>query len=188
MSAIEIRELTPDEWTAIADGPLKTAFPDVLDYRFREHQAPEVQAAEKKLHARLGTDHYRLRLGAFVGDKLAGWSIGLQEDEEAFYMVNAVVLPEYRRRGIYSLMVGHVLRRVTEAGFQRVFSKHVATNNAVIIPKLQAGFVITGLELSDRYGTLVVLTWLADPARRAVLAMRSGERRPDEETRKRLRL
>lgn len=188
MSAIEIRELTPDDWRAIAEGPLLTAFPDVMDFRWKDWASPEAVARQQALAARMGGEPWRLRLGAYVEGQLAGWTVGVQESGETYHMVNSVVLPEFRRRGVYRALVAAALARVEAEGFQRVYSRHVTTNNAVIVPKLQAGFVISGLEISDLYGSLVHLTWLADPVRRAVMAVRSGERRPDADTLKHFRL
>ena len=58
------------------------------------------------------------------------------------------------------------------------------TNNAVIIPKLKAGFVISGFEVSDRFGTLVQLSYYFNPLRRKMMDVRVGQRKPDEEIRK----
>ena len=60
-----------------------------------------------------------------------------------------------------------------------ISSKHSATNNRVIIPKLKAGFVISGLEISDRYGTLVRLEYFTNPKRRELMDFRSGQALPD---------
>ena len=177
-----IRELTPEEdrhiWADLAPG----VFEATHDFRYRDQLSAEQLARMQALGANMG-EPYRLKLGAFVEGELAGWSVGMQESAEAYYMTNSAVLPAFRRRGLYKALIEATVARVTAAGFQRVYSRHVATNNAVIIPKLQAGFVITGLELNDRYGTLVHLTYLPHPARRKVLDYRAGQVRPDEELR-----
>jgi ribosomal protein S18 acetylase RimI-like enzyme len=164
---------------AIAAGPLQTAFPDVMDFRYRDFLAPEAIDAQAALGARMGASLWRLRLGAYIQGELAGWSVGVQESAETYHMVNSVVLPAFRRRGVYRALVDETVARAVAAGFQRIYSRHVTTNNAVIVPKLQAGFVIGGLEVSDLYGSLVHLVYLPDPARQAAMKVRSGERRPD---------
>jgi hypothetical protein len=58
----------------------------------------------------------------------------------------------------------------------------------VLVPKLRAGFVITGLELSERFGTLVHLSYFFNALRRRVLDVRSGEALPEGQVKSSLRL
>lgn len=99
-------------------------------------------------------------------------------------MMNTGVLEAHRRRGVYTALLPVVLKTAQQVGFQVVLSRHHATNNAVIIPKLKAGFVITGLELDDRYGTLVQLSYYFNPLRRRLLDVRVGQSAPDDEVKK----
>lgn len=124
-----------------------------------------------------------LRYGLFRGKNFAGWHIGDQKSGMEFYMRNSAVLPEYRRKGLYSELLQYVVKDLTEKGFQTITSRHTAVNNAVIIPKLKLGFVITGMELSDLFGTLVNLTYYSNPKRSKVLAFRAGEEQVDSELR-----
>ena len=96
-------------------------------------------------------------------------------------MVSTGILKEHRRRGIYAALLPVVLERVRTKGFQVVTSRHNLTNNAVIIPKLKAGFVISGFEVNDMYGSLVHLSYFFNPTRRKVLDVRVGQAAPDEE-------
>ena len=54
----------------------------------------------------------------------------------------------------------------TTHSFQRIFSRHVPSNNAVIIPKLRLGFMVSAFEYSEVYGPLVHLTYLVGAKRR----------------------
>lgn len=78
----------------------------------------------------------------------------------------------------------YILETVRQQGFQTVYSRHVATNNRVIIPKLRAGFLITGVELTDMVGLLVRLTYFFSPLRRKALDFRAGQLRPDDDLRR----
>ncbi len=122
--------------------------------------------------------HFSLNLGLFYGDEFCGWSVGAQSDYESYYMRNSAVLPQFRRRGLYRGMLNEVMQRLRGKGFQVVYSRHNATNNPVIIPKLQAGFVISALEISDRFGTLVHLKYFFNQKRREAMVFRSGDCRP----------
>ena len=136
------------------------------------------------------TDFYRLNIGIFHKTQFVGWSFGIQENAPPgnYYMVNSGILPEHQGKGIYSFLLPQILRIVEGAGFQIVTSRHVMTNNQILIPKLKAGFVITGFELSDMFGTLVHLAYYFNPTRRKMLDVRSGQLRPDEELKTYLRL
>ncbi len=79
-----------------------------------------------------------LRVGAFDGEELVGLSYGRHAGDSTFNMSISMVRPAYRRRGIYGELLRYVLARTKQDGFLKVISRHRATNNAVIIPKLRA--------------------------------------------------
>ena len=140
---------------------------------------PEVQASSELKRA-LG-NIFSLRIGAYHGDRLVGWSHGLQDGSDSYLMATSAVLPAYRRRGLYTKLVRAVLARTRAAGFQVVHSKHVMTNNPVLIAKLNLGFTIAGFELSDVHGALVRLRYLFNERRAEIAEMRAGGRRLDRE-------
>lgn len=123
--------------------------------------------------------HNSLKLAAYEGKRLIGWTYGWQEGPSGFYMGSSGVLHEYRRKGIYSQMVKTVLELCREKGFSIVHSNHVTTNNAVIIAKLKLGFYVTGMELHDAFGTLLRLSCYLHPERERLIRVRSGLERPD---------
>jgi len=141
----------------------------------------EVRALEA-LRANVAGAH-RLQLGIFYRDQFVGWHFGHQLEPDRFYMTNTGILEAHRRRGVYTALLPVILDQLAQKGFQIVFSRHTLTNNAVIIPKLKAGFVISGFEVDDRFGTLVQLSYYFNPLRRKLLDVRVGQRRPDDETR-----
>lgn len=140
------------------------------------------QAALDVLGERLA-GRYRLGYGIFQGDLFVGWHSGQQAQAGTFEMSRTGILKEHRRRGLYTALLPVILERLRTDGFQVVVSRHNLTNNAVIIPKLKAGFVISGFEVDDRFGTLVKLSYFFNPLRRKVLDVRVGQRAPDDETR-----
>jgi ribosomal protein S18 acetylase RimI-like enzyme len=142
---------------------------------------PEEIASKHSLEEKLSSP-FRIRVGVFHGEKLVGWSLGWQESEANFFMANLGILPDHRNDTLYSQLISKVIEVASSKGFQVITSKHVAVNNAVIIEKLKAGFVITGIELSDLYGTLVRLSYYTNEARKHLLNVRAGFQRPDEKT------
>jgi RimJ/RimL family protein N-acetyltransferase len=134
----------------------------------------------KKLRARMG-EPLRLCFGIYKGADFVGWHCGDQLSAHEYYMRNSAVFPEHRGKGLYTAMLKQVLNQLVELGFQEISSRHNATNNAVLIPKLKAGFIITGLEIMDWFGTLVNLKYYSNPTRRKVMDYRSGRIGLDEE-------
>ena len=74
-----------------------------------------------------------------------------------------------------------VLLKTSEAGFQKIYGTHCATNNAVLIPKLKLGFIFSKVELSDMFGTIIHLQYFTNPLRRKLMDYRSGLSIPDLE-------
>ena len=132
----------------------------------------------KNLHKNL-IQLIRFNLCIFKGEEFCGWFTGDQYNNETFYMRNSAILPDHRRKGLYTALLFEVLERVEKMGFQVVLSRHTTTNNSIIIPKLKVGFVITSIEVSDRFGTLVHLSYFFNEKRHRVMKFRSGELKPD---------
>jgi ribosomal protein S18 acetylase RimI-like enzyme len=139
----------------------------------------EERTKVRNLHKNM-TQMLRLNLCIFKGEEFCGWFTGDQYNNETFYMRNSAILPEHRRKGLYTILMHEVLERVKEQGFQIVLSRHTTTNNSIIIPKLKAGFVITAVEVSDRFGTLVHLSYFFNETRRQIMEFRAGDLKPDQ--------
>lgn len=172
-------ELTNDEYQKLWNewGP-KVFLDDSTTVDIRSLLCEEERAQLKKLNQNTA-NLLRINLGIFKGDQFCGWFSGDQYNYETFYMRNSAILPQFRRQGLYTALMNEVLARTSALGFQVVFSRHATTNNAIIIPKLKAGFMITAIEVSDRFGTLVNLSYFFNETRKKVLEFRAGERKPD---------
>ena len=94
----------------------------------------------------------------------------------AIRMVNTGLLEAHRGKGIYSKLLPIIIERVKREGFQIVYGRHRANNNAVLIPKLKAGFVITSFEVSDLFGVLVHLSYFFNESRRKGYDFRVGSK------------
>ena len=176
----EIRSLSESEFTPLYNQHAETIFEDSQIFRFHRFLSEEEKLKFKDL-AQVFKGGYELNLALFYKNEFVGWASGDQHTAEAFYMRNSAILPEHRRKGLYSALLTETLRVLTEKGFQKIYSRHNATNNPVIIPKLKAGFVISALEVSDMFGTLVHLTYLTNPLRRKMMIYRTGDLMPDAE-------
>ena len=113
-------------------------------------------------------------------NQIIGWSVGHQLNRSDFFMGNSAVMPEYRNQGIYTKMLDKVVNRLKQKGYQTITSKHKMSNNAILVPKLKYGFVISGFEVSDEYGCLVELCYFTKPERKELHEIRIGTRKMNE--------
>ena len=144
---------------------------------------------ENKKIKELGKDCYdqpfSMNLAVFdKKENFIGWSFGWHENATTYYMCNSATLPQYRRMGIYSVLLKKNIQILSKMGFQLIYSRHNATNNSVLIPKLKAGFIISKMEISDTFGCLVHLHYYTNKTRRKIMDYRSGEVAPDNELKK----
>ena len=123
-----------------------------------------------------------LRIGAFRGDALVGWTFAHTEGASHFHLVNSGVAPAERRHGVYSTLARMVIENARLRGCVAILSRHAANNNAVIIAKLKLGFFVSGFEYSEVYGPLVRLTFLLGERRRTLHRIRSSPIRSADPT------
>ncbi len=160
-------------------------FSDNLDYNSDEIDSKSTQQNFKKLSKQfISPTQYRIHLGVFYKDKFVAWSWGFQYTSTTFYMCNSAVLPAHRRKGIYTYLMNEIVKRASDQGFMYIFSRHIMTNNDILISKLKMGFKITNFELSERFGNLIHLTYFPQKIRSDILDFRSGYKRPDKKMKK----
>jgi len=154
---------------------VKSVFGSTRSLPVHRLMTPDEREAEAGLRARMG-EPISLYFGIYTADhEQIGWSYGFQEGSQRFYMCNTGILAAHRRQGLYKALLPVIVNRVAAMGFQIIFSRHAMTNNAVIIPKLRAGFVISNFELSDRFGTLVHLSYFTNAGRRNAMDYQCGQ-------------
>ena len=149
------------------------AFSDYEESELLAEVAREETAARSRAHAVANDDERALRIGAFRGDTLVGWTYACPEGGSLLYMINSGVAPAERQRGIYSELARLVIEHARSNGYAAILSRHAANNNAVIIAKLKLGFLVSGFEYSEVYGPLVRLTMLLGNLRRQLYRARS---------------
>lgn len=186
-SGYEIKVLTTEEFQPLFTQYVEILFKDTLNFPVRNFLSPAELDAEKTLGGNLGQP-YRLNLGLYYQGQLAGWSFGYQESSEKFYVCNSAIFPDHRRKGLYTKLMERMTNEVAEQGFQVIYSRHLVTNNAVLIPKLKFGFVMTSFEVSDLFGLLVHLSYFTNPLRRKMLDFRVGNMRPYAEIKECLKI
>ena len=111
---------------------------------------------------------------AWSGTRLIGGSVAIEARPGVLFMQTSAVHPDFRRQGVYTAMVRHIVDWSREQGFYELTSKHHATNNPVLIAKLRLGFTIVGMELVPEWGPLVMLALPLDPGRADLYRFRAG--------------
>jgi GNAT superfamily N-acetyltransferase len=84
-----------------------------------------------------------------------GWTLAEAEDSITYYLRNTGLLPAYQKQGIYLKFAAHHEKYLAAIGYERITSHHQTTNRRVIIGQLRNGFLISGMELTERWGPLV---------------------------------
>lgn len=153
-------------------------FADNYDFDIRKVLSEKEKQAMQVLSAKTQTlEGYYLLI--FCKNEPIGWSFGIQKSFEDIYMVNTGILPQYQNQGIYKAVLPIIVTHLKQMGFQRIYSRHKASNNRVIVPKLKAGFVISGMEVDDHFGVLVFLSYYTNEKRRHLLNVRIGMEKPE---------
>jgi ribosomal protein S18 acetylase RimI-like enzyme len=181
---MKIKKLSDEEFYSFFPTKFHELFKETLNYSI-------MSVREQRELDNFG----RLKASAFAGDKLhlaayddadnlIGWSTSRQLRMYEFYTMNSGVIPEYRRKGVYSKLIKEVLKEAHQLGYQTVSSNHVMSNNDVIIAKLKLGFKISGIEVFDDFGTTVKLTYFLNETRGNAFEFRTGQKRPNSELKK----
>jgi len=168
------RKVEAEEFNEMFREYRSTMFQNSVDFRPMEIITDNEREKLKQIFPAMkypNTIHYLIE----KDNELAGWSYGFQDGKEEFYMCNSGIFPKHRRQGLYSKILKVIMDEAIAKGFQIIHSKHALTNNAVIIPKLKAGFIISGIAMEDKFGTMLNLSYYVNKDRQAVMRFRSGE-------------
>lgn len=184
---MKIRALTHEEFQAQHLKLSKKIFTDSLFF----HSGDVRTQYERSCHPRLkktNKDTIEYYLGLFDSkNKLVGWSFSSQVRTYELYMMSSAVFPKHRRKGYYTQFAKKTIALAKKAGFQKITSNHLASNNAVIIAKLKLGFKITGFEIFDEVGVLVKMAYYLNSTRAQAFDFRTGYR-PTKKIKKILKL
>jgi RimJ/RimL family protein N-acetyltransferase len=171
-----LREMSVEEFNSVYTSKQQEYFTTSLIVDVTSHLSTEdLQLAQERRTAFPSV--WRVQWAVECNAEIVGWTYAYQQDHETLYMCNTALHPVHRGKGLYTSILELVVRMAREKGFQLVTSKHYASNNAVIVPKLKAGFTITGMALDEKYGLMVHLTKYLHPEREKLAIIRIGETR-----------
>lgn len=150
-----IRSVDAAEWHRVVDA-MWTGTLDRPGLDLGPLFSPEQAAAVADLDASI-SPRMEHRLLFEAGGEVVGGYWGQQETWGRYYMTVTVFRPDWRGRGLYRALLPRVVAAAEAAGFREVYSRHRADNNAILVPKLRAGFVIAAFEVAPRWGLTVHL-------------------------------
>jgi hypothetical protein len=145
-----IRSMSDAEFVPLFEEFGPKLFDEHMTLKMMKVLSEQEIVAAHKLKEKIAS-RYRLNLGLFHEERFVGWSWGHQRSATEFYMESSAVFVEHRRKGLYSALLQEIIRVTANEGFQVISSKHHQTNNAVIIPKLKSGFLITGISIGGYF-------------------------------------
>lgn len=178
-AGLTLRQVSRERWLEQSREPLAEWIPEEGRVDWSAVFGLDQRAAHAALDARLGSTPLAHHLVLEDADGTAvGFFDGHQDTRARYYMEYSAVAPGLRRRGIYRAYLDRLLELATECGFREVYSRHLASNNAVLVPKLARGFRIAAFEVSTAYGLLVELRYFLAEGQRELhdrrVAGRSG--------------
>ena len=120
----------------------------------------------------------RIRVGAFDGDELIGFTHGSAISKNGILMEISVVDTKYRNLGIYKKLLDKFLDLTVK--YDEVHSYHHLFNNTIISIKLRKDFYISGFDQSSFLGPRVMLKYFHNKKLLEVMKFRVGlTSRPD---------
>lgn len=147
-----VRSVDAGEIYEVFDGLMAQVFTPMTELGLAPYQAPPEALAET----------WNVHTERFVfydaNDSPIGWSISEQRDPDTLFMVWTGIVPEHQDRGVYSAFLRQYLAYAKALGYARVTSNHMVTNGRVLVAKLKAGFVASGMTLDERWGAMIWLT------------------------------
>ncbi len=143
-STYSVAEVSAETWETFFGEHVAQVFPDdqtpSLEPFLNATERTQLGALRQNLAQALN-----LYFLIYDGENPIGWHFGFQRGELEYFMANTGILPAYQGRGIYSAFLKYIVGRLHNEGFQYLTSLHHCDNNAVLIPKLKAGFLIQAM-------------------------------------------
>jgi len=168
-----IEEMTPQEFGALYTERVPSYFQGAMDPVPEEHFTDDERQLIRERRVATPQMH-RFQWRIMHGEDIVGWTFCFQTDHETLYMCNTAIDPQHRRKGLYAALLRVVMQHAKDLGYQVITSKHKAWNNAVIIPKLKEGFIVSGVNVSERFGLMVHLTYCIYEHRRQAMIAKIG--------------
>jgi hypothetical protein len=173
-NAYYLRSTAYDEdYSKYVNDLLSTVYADEYVMDIQSVLSEQEKLKQRELANNLA-NRYQLNFYICYGDAKIGWFYGAQTDHETFLIENVAIVNEHRNKGVFKGLLPVILQLLADKGFQKVCSKHAATNNTILVALLKAEFVITGFEISDADGLMIQLSYFFNGIRKKAIHFRAG--------------
>lgn len=108
------------------------------------------------------------------GGAVAAMFSGEQKTESMYRMWHTNIHPDFRRQGLYRMIVQGTIRYTAALGFDTISSEHAPCNNAILIAKLSAGFRVYALDMDPMAGPSLTLRYFHNPEHLGAYQLRCG--------------
>lgn len=163
-----------DHYWKVHEEHMREHFPPEVSFDTSKLRSPEQIAGQERLAAARGDDPLRDFHLVWKDGELAAQFSGEQKSPTTYRMWHSNVHPDFRRRGLYRMLVRATIEYTRELGFDTICSEHAPGNTAILIAKLKAGFRISGFDVTPDYGTSVLLTYFHSADLLAAYEFRCG--------------
>lgn len=162
------------EYWRVHEAELRPHFPPEAFINTFALRTESAVAGQAKLAAARADQPLRTMCIVRDGDAVAGTFSGERKTDNVYRMWHTNIHPDYRRRGLYRMILAGTIAYTAELGFDEIVSEHAPGNNPVLIAKLGAGFRITGVSVEPMVGLSVNLTYFHNPEHLAAYEFRCG--------------
>jgi GNAT superfamily N-acetyltransferase len=184
-------------WKALPEGAFKTHFRDL--YKETQRASGAVVLPSRRYKSRAAAPI--LAAGFFAEESEGelpnaptaerqpsvplGYCLMREDEASCLRLLNTGIHAHARGLGLYRAWIDAVSQWARALGFAELRSRHRADHNALLIPKLRAGFRICGMQVDPRFGVLAELHLPFSADGQDLLAWRMGSRPEDERIRRR---
>lgn len=163
-----------DDYWARHEAQLAAFFPQEVFFSASRLRSAHESAGQARLRETRGGEALCDFHVVTQGGQLAAMFCGEQRSESVYRMWHTNVHPDYRRRGLYSLILQGTIAYTAALGFDTLTSEHAPCNNPIIVAKLRAGFRIYGFEVDPVVGPSLILRYFHNPEHLAAYELRCG--------------
>lgn len=159
---------------AVHESELRSHFPAEAFIDTRGLRTEEAVAGQARMKEASASEPLRTFCLIRDGESLAGSFCGERKSDSVYRMWHTNIHTDYRRRGLYKMILGGTIAYSGELGFDEIVSEHAPGNNPVLLAKLGVGFRITSFGVDPMVGLSVNLTYFHNPDHLAAYEFRCG--------------
>ena len=120
----------------------------------KKHEARSLDEKTRVAYYRIAGDYFAFRHEGV----LAGVFVGTPVDWSTYYLRYALILPEFRLKGLWQGFLTHFLSVLKKYGIERVEGDVSPSNLGQIHTFNKMQFNITGMQVTERWGTVLKFT------------------------------